>query len=189
MKRLTLLLIFFISALTFAQVDNDSISKNDDNEIKINLFDLIAAGTVNLEYERYLPKNQALQLGVTLFDHYGYWELGNVDKSNAYSVLAAYKFYMGKREHHGVYFYPYAKYMFGSVEYKDRSWLFDRENENLDVDVNNLSLGIGIGYKWLFADKFTLALDWSFGRTFDDDVADAYARIEANTGIVFGLRF
>lgn len=188
MKRYTLVLILLISTLGFAQEEENSESvKIHQNEISFNVLELILIEAVELQYERYLPKNQALQFNLTLFDSYGYWEAGSIEKSSAHSILAAYKFYMGKRDHHGVFFYPYMKYMFGSLEHTESNWFTDQENEIIDVD--NFSLGFGFGYKWLFADKFTLGVDFNLGRTFNNDLAEFYSSIEYKSGLSFGMRF
>lgn len=187
MKRLTLLLMCLLSAMVFSQNTKDSIQIDYQNEIGLNLIDLIGTGAVELEYERFMPNNQALQFNLTLFDNYDYWEANNVEKNNAYSLMAAYRFYMGKRDYHGVFFYPYAKYMTGSIEYEERFWYADREI--LEVDVDNFSLGIGLGYKWLFSNRYTLTVDWNIGRTFNEELADIYSRVEGKAGISFGVMF
>lgn len=189
MKRLIFILLLFVSIIGFTQEENTESADIHQNEISINLIDLISAGAVELQYERFLPQNQALQFNLTLFDNYGYWELDNIEKSSAHSILAAYKFYMGKREHHGVFFYPFVKYMFGSLELSEPHWFIDRDREISEFDVDNFSVGFGFGYKWLFADKFTLGLDFNLGRTFNNELADIYSRVEYKPGISFGMRF
>ena len=192
MKKVLIGLTMLLSILNFAQEEIENLGEIHKNEIAINVFDFVVAGAVEVQYERFLERNQSLQFNATLFDNYGYWEVGdNMHNNKTHSLAAAYRFYIGRKEHSGVFFYPYAKYMFGTQEVEN-FWYPENGNSQLrnqEVDMNNLSLGFGLGYKWLFSQRYTLGLDASIGRTFDEEIKNSFSEVEFKMGVSFGVRF
>lgn len=193
MKHLFLLLNFSLLLFTMnLYSQNDSIVKK--NEISSNLFDLVVAGSLNLNYERLLDKNQSLSFGVTFFDTYGYYDAGYLKSTNAISLKGAYLVYFSKeKDHAGFYFYPQLKLRTGEVVLDDYIY-FNYENdvyieEEFKYDVSGVSAGFGLGHKWMFNNKLTLTLNGEIARnlgSFDDDYLDT---IEFRFGVNFGYRF
>ena len=75
---------------------NSPNPKSKKHEISTNLFDLVVAGSLNVNYERLFEKNQSLFIGATFFDTYGYYDAGYLKSSNAVSLKAAYMIYFSK---------------------------------------------------------------------------------------------
>ncbi len=141
-----------------------------------------------------LDNNQSYVIGTTLYDTYGYYDVGYIEKNSAFSLKAAYIIYFAKeKDHEGFYFFPQLKVRTGEITVNDYGY-YDYENdiyvdEEFKYDVSGLSAGFGIGHKWLFYEKFTLSISGEVARNlgdFDDDYLDV---VEARFGINFGFRF
>lgn len=167
------------------------------NEISINLLDLVVAGTVDVGYERFLGGNQSLSLDVSLFDTFGYYDVGSIDETTGVSARLAYNIYFSKkREYTGFYFYPMAKVRTGSVTTEWGAWYFDPEtgnqigyDEHEKYDIDGFALGFGLGNKWVIKDKFSLDVFANISRTLgniDEYYIDA---IEFRAGVSLGYRF
>ena len=191
MKKAILVLLLMTSFMSFSQEKNELPIRN---ELSSNLLDLVVAGSLNINYERLLNNNQSYVIGTTLFDTYGYYDVGYIEKNSAFSLKAAYIIYFAKeKEHEGFYFFPQLKVRTGEITVNDYGY-YDYDNniyidEEFKYDVSGLSAGFGIGHKWLFYEEFTLSISGEVARNlgdFDDDYLDV---VEARFGINFGYRF
>lgn len=190
MKKLLLPSLFLITLTSFSQ--NDSIAKK--SEISSNLLDLVAAGSLNLNYERLFEQNQSLFVGATFFDTYGYYDAGFIKSSNAMSLKVAYLIYFSKdKDHAGFFFYPQIKLRTGEVVVDEYSYYdFTNDmyiNEEFKYDVGGVSAGFGLGHKWMFNNKFTLSLNGEIFRNLGNFDTDYLENIELRFGVNFGYRF
>ncbi|SFU58499.1 hypothetical protein SAMN05216480_108130 [Pustulibacterium marinum] len=196
MKKIVLSLLMLASFLGNAQeVEEPSGSKN---EISINLLDLVVAGTLDVGYERFLGSNQSVSLDVSLFDTFGYYDVGYIDETTGVSARIAYNLYFSKkREYAGFYFFPMAKIRTGSITSDwDYYYVYDYENDVYEdynyqekYDINGFALGFGVGNKWVLKDTFSLDVFANISRTlggYDDEYIDA---VEFRAGVSFGYRF
>ncbi|GLB50780.1 hypothetical protein Y10_31480 [Neptunitalea sp. Y10] len=169
------------------------------NEVSVNLLDLVAAGTLDVGYERFLGGNQSLSLDVSFFDTFGYYDVGYIDKSTGVSARLAYNLYFSKRkEYGGFYFYPMVKYRTGKVstseDYYDVQYVGnDVISEQYDFkqkySIEGFAAGFGVGNKWVLKDKFTLDITANLSRTlgsFDSYYIDS---VEFRAGVSFAYRF
>jgi hypothetical protein len=192
MKKILITVLLFTSFISIAQESSDDQTKK--HEISSNLFDLVVAGSLNVNYEHLFAKNQSLFLGVTFFDTYGYYDAGYLKSSNAVSLKAAYMIYFSKqKDHEGFYFYPQLKARTGEVVLDDYIY-FDYENdvyieEEYKYDVSGFSAGFGLGHKWLFNNKFTLSINGEIARNLGNFDTDYLDNIEGRFGVNFGYRF
>lgn len=192
MKKIFIAAILLTSISSFSQESDEDLPKQ--HEISSNLFDLVVAGSLNVNYERLFDKNQSLFIGATFFDTYGYYDSGYIKSSNAFSLKAAYLIYFSKdKDHEGFFFYPQLKIRTGEVVVDDYGY-YDYENDiyiddEFKYDVDGFSAGFGLGHKWAFNNKFTLSASGEIARnlgTFDTDYLE---NIEGRFGIIFGYRF
>lgn len=192
MKKIFIAIILLTSIASFSQESDEDLPKQ--HEISSNLFDLVVAGSLNVNYERLFEKNQSLFIGATFFDTYGYYDAGYIKSSNAFSLKAAYLIYFSKdKDHEGFFFYPQLKIRTGEVVVDDYGY-YDYENDiyiddEFKYDVDGFSAGFGLGHKWAFNNKFTLSVSGEIARnlgTFDTDYLE---NIEGRFGIIFGYRF
>ncbi|GFZ82483.1 hypothetical protein GCM10011531_11270 [Aquaticitalea lipolytica] len=192
MKKILITVLLFTSFISIAQESDDDQTKK--HEISSNLFDLVVAGSLNVNYEHLFAKNQSLFLGVTFFDTYGYYDAGYLKSSNAVSLKAAYMIYFSKqKDHEGFYFYPQLKARTGEVVLDDYIY-FDYENdvyieEEYKYDVSGFSAGFGLGHKWLFNNRFTLSINGEIARNLGNFDTDYLDNIEGRFGVNFGYRF
>lgn len=192
MKKILITVLLFTSFISIAQESDDDQTKK--HEISSNLFDLVVAGSLNVNYEHLFAKNQSLFLGITFFDTYGYYDAGYLKSSNAVSLKAAYMIYFSKqKDHEGFYFYPQLKARTGEVVLDDYIY-FDYENdvyieEEYKYDVSGFSAGFGLGHKWLFNNKFTLSINGEIARNLGNFDTDYLDNIEGRFGVNFGYRF
>jgi len=192
MKKAILIFLIFTSFVSFSQ-EEENLSKQ--NELSSNLFDLVVAGSFNINYERLFENNQSLILSATFFDTYGYFDAGYLDRSEAFSLKAAYIIYFKKeKDHAGFNFYPLLKIRTGKV-YVDDGYFYDYVNDEslyeFSYDIGGFSAGFGLGHKWLFNNKFTLTVNGEIARNlggFNDDYLEG-DNIEPRFGINFGYRF
>ena len=192
MKKLLFALFMLFTCLSFSQ-EEENISKK--SELSTNLFDLVVAGSFNINYERLFENNQSLFISATFFDTYGYFDAGYLEKSEAFSLKAAYIIYFKKeKDHAGFNFYPLLKLRTGKVfvddgYYYDNS--IDESQYKFSYDIGGFAAGFGLGHKWLFSNKFTLSVHGEIARnlgSFDDEYLEG-DNIEPRIGINFGYRF
>lgn len=164
------------------------------SEISTNLLDLVVAGTLIINYERLFEKNQSLFIGVNFFDHYGYYDVGYIEKSTAVSLKAAYLIYFSQnKDHEGFFFYPQLKLRTGEVTVEDY-YYYDFTNdteitERFTYDVGGVAAGFGLGHKWIFSNKFTLTLNGDIARNLGNFDTDYLDNLELRFGVNFGYRF
>lgn len=194
MKNFLLAVIMLLSVFCMnAQESSDDTSQK--SEISTNLFDLVVAGTVNVNYERLFEKNQSLFLSVNFFDTYGYYDVGYIEKNTAFSFRAAYLIYFSKeKDHEGFFFYPQFKLRTGDITVDDGYGYYDGETDTYiedeyTYDVGGVSAGFGIGHKWMFSNKFTLTINADIARNLGNFDTDYLSNIEFRFGVIFGYRF
>ncbi len=163
-------------------------------ELSTNLFDLVVAGSLNVNYERLFKNNQSLFTSVTFFDTYGYYDAGYIRESSAVTLKAAYFIYFTKnKDHEGFFFYPQLRLRTGKVTVEDYYYydeVVDSTFENTySYDVDGVGAGFGLGHKWLFSNKFTLTLNTEIARHLGNWETDYLDDIEFRVGVNFGYRF
>lgn len=204
MKKIIITLSLLMAChLSFSQ--NAQKEQNDEDqkkvyksEISTNLFDLVVAGSLNIDYELLMEDNQSLLIGITAFDTYGYFDAGFLEESNAFSLRAAWIIYTSRYEEHGgFHFYPMLKVRAGSVTPSDPFFILDGndnfiESQEDSYSIGGLSAGFGLGYKWVVNDKFTLSVNGeiarNLGRNIESENADL-SNVEPRFGVNFGYRF
>jgi len=191
MRKIIFLLLLPI--LTFAQ---EAETKIATGEIKSNLFDLVVGSSVNVGYEYFLKGNQSLQVDVTAFDTFSYFDAGYMEKNNLFSLQASYNIYFSKsKAHHGFVFYPFAKFRTGTQEVEDSltynpitgSYSFATGKN----DLSGFEVGFGLGHKWLFNDRISLGVGSQLGRnlTSDSEFRNNYSDLNFKANVTLGVRF
>ncbi|WP_397364401.1 hypothetical protein [Olleya sp. R77988] len=199
MKKTVIVLTLLLTSFFGLSQEDIEIEESNKNEISTNLLDLVVAGSFNVNYERYLDKNQSLFIGATFFDTFAYFDAGNIKNTNAVSLKAAYIIYFSKKKDHaGFFFYPQARIRTGEVTIEDYYYYYDVSDTPSDYiytndttyDVGSFSLGFGIGHKWVFNDKFTLGINAEIGRVLAGEINTDYLDyVEPRFGVNFGIRF
>ena len=192
MRKVILTTLLLITLNSYSQDSKDQLKQN---ELSSNLFDLVVAGSFNVNYERLFENNQSLLIGATFFDTYSYLDAGYIERSEAFSLKASYMIYFKKeKDHAGFFFNPLLKVRTGKV-YVDDGYFYDDiigdVQSNYSYDIRGFSAGFGLGHKWLFNNKFTLTANGEIARNlggFNDEYLEGNS-IEGRFGIIFGYRF
>ena len=182
MKKSIIAFVMLFSVITMnAQTQPEELPKK--SEISTNLLDMVISGTLNVNYERLFDNNQSLLVGVNLFDTYGYYDAGYIDKSTAMTFNASYLLYFSKhKDHSGFFFYPQLRARTGEVTIEDYFYYdFDSNTEVTEkesYDVSGVSAGFGVGHKWMFSNKFTLTLKTDVARNIGNFDTDYLSNVE-----------
>ncbi len=158
------------------------------NEVKLNILNTIALGSVEIGYEYFTDSSQTQSIGVEFLinDRFGYntqGDKGREFKTNSYAVSYNFYFVQDSDDPSAFYISPYLKYRAGDFIELD-------ENNNIrETDMNSAIIGIGAGYKWVYNGQLALGPYVSIARGFSKEVADRFSAVELNGGISIGYRF
>lgn len=180
MKKIVLS-IFFLSLVVCVQAQNR-------NEIKLNILNTIALGSVELGYEYFTDSSSTQSIGVEFLinDRFGFNPQGSNGrefKTNSYALSYNFYFVQDYENPSAFYISPYLKYRVGDFVELD-------ENDLLkETDMNSAIIGIGAGYKWVYNGQLALGPYISIARGFSKEVADRFSAVELNGGFSIGYRF
>lgn len=158
------------------------------NEVKLNILNTIALGSVELGYEYFTDSSLTQSIGVEFLinDRFGFNPQGNNGrefKTNSYAVSYNFYFVQDSDDPSAFYISPYLKYRAGEfIE-------LDENNLMRETDMNSAIIGIGAGYKWVFNGQLALGPYISVARGFSKEVADRFSAVELNGGFSLGYRF
>ena len=173
MKRLFSLFFLMFSAIVPAWSQVDSLTKERNNIVRINVSSPMIWGTkfIAIGYERVLPKNQSFSVNLGRISLPNLMRLDengepiNGDRTvseRGYHFAADYRFYLVKENRHkaprGVYIGPHFQYNFLK---RNNDLAFVNENYqgnvNFDFKFNTVIAGFQLGYQFIFWER--LALD------------------------------
>lgn len=180
MKKLLLFLLF----TSFAKAQ---FSEYPKHEVKLNILNTIAIGSVEIGYEHFIEKQQSLEAELLINDRFSYHSESGSREFKTHSFKIGYNYYFEEGKNGaGIYTNPFAKYRFGNFEQR-----FSENNiETLTkLDMGSFIMGIGIGYKFNTGDKFTIAPFANIARNFKSAVEERFSALEINAGINIGFRF
>lgn len=189
--RKTILALFLLSSIvSFSQEVEKQLHQN---ELTSNLFDLVVAGSFDVNYERLLKNNQSIAISATIFDTYGYLDTGYIEDNSVITLEASYLIYFSStKDHSGFFFYPLIKLRTGEITVEDYGY-YNNEGqfieEGFTYDVGGVSAGFGIGHKWVFNDKFVLGINSDIARNLGNFDMDYLGEVEFKFGVNFGVRF
>ncbi len=195
--KLVQFLCFFlgITSLFSQEIEDEKPSFDKQNELSVNVFDLVVAGTLDVSYERYFKNNQSFSAEVYLFDHFAYYDLGyDGYKSKAFTFKGAYNVYFGRnKDFKGFVFYPYMKFRTGKLEYKDYYYYGNGMEEYMTYknDVSGFQVGFGLGNKWrIVNNRISLKLTGEIGRELGGKLdSDIYSKVEPRLQVMLGFTF
>ncbi len=187
MKKSFFTLTFLLGILSLSQAQqvlssSSDFSRDFSNEIKVNFFNLIVLGSVEVGYEKYLSESHSLDFQVHINDRFGYNSEGKGREFKTNSIQTGMNFYFGNNTNGRFYLFPFAKIRFGDFE----------ETSSGAVTTTNMSafiIGAGLGYKWEVSQNFAFGPYASVARGFSNEVAVKFSRIEPNAGFSLGYRF
>jgi hypothetical protein len=192
MKKLLLSLAFFcaVSSLSFGQkvISSSSVSSANpyigsfENEVKANFLNLIALGSFEVAWERYLSEGHSIEFQGLINDRFGFNSEKNGRTYKTNSVMTAMHFYFGNDLNGRFHIYPLLKLRFGDFEEVI-------DGAVVTTDMTSFILGAGVGYKWEVSDHFAFGPYVSVSRGFSEVVNNRFSGIELNGGFSLGYRF
>ncbi|MFC3417187.1 DUF3575 domain-containing protein [Algoriphagus hitonicola] len=160
-----------------------STSRGDfSNEVKLNFLNLIALGSIEAGYEKYLSEDHSLDFQVHINDRFGFNSQGSGKEYKTNSLQAGMNFYFGNGLNGRFHLFPLAKLRFGEFEEPGVEGV-------ITTNMNSFMIGLGGGYKWELSSNFAFGPFVSVARNFSDEVSNRFTRIELNGGFSLGYRF
>lgn len=181
MKKSLFILILFSTFFSYSQKRYVYVQKENQHEITLNAFNLIAAKWVDVSYERIL--NEESSVGVSFLTRVGNhtdfedWGL------KSYSVTPYYRQYFSP--YHAAGFFMEAFAMYNGGERDD--WVYNEiTNQKEKQQYKDVAFGISIGQKFVTRRGFVGAVYAGLGRNmFDVNAPEVVGR----AGVSFGFRF
>jgi len=151
------------------------------HEIKFNIFNVIALGSVEVGYEYYLDEHQSIGLDVLINDTYNMSIGRQVEDFNTNSFQLSYNYNISRRgDGSGFIISPLVKFRLG--DYQETS-------STPKIDMDSFIIGLGAGYKWSFNNRFVMGPYANIGRNFSEEVTDEFTKIEFSAGFNLGFKF
>ena len=179
MKRIILCALLAVAAFgTKAQVAN---------EVKLNIFNTIVLGSVEIGYERFLDDSRSQSIGVEFLfnDRFSYYpQRGSSErdfKTNSY--LVSYNYYFVEDD------VPSSFYMSPFLKLRNGTYTELDNGIRREIDMNSFMIGLGGGYKWVFNDQLAMAPYVNIARGFSREVSERFTAVEVNAGFSIGYRF
>ena len=174
MKKITFLILLFVSSISFAQEKEEVYPQdiNKKHEVKINALTLLAGKWLDVSYEGLIDEESSYGISVTI----------NTDKDETNLGYALTPFY--RRYFSGKYARGFFVEGFGALYSSKESDFFGNRNNDFETA---FALGISVGGKFVSKKGFSTELLLGIGRNLIENNSndDAYARI----GISVGYRF
>jgi hypothetical protein len=168
----TLGLLALAASVAFAQ--------GPKNEIKWNIGNTIALGSVEVGYEYFLDDHQSVGAEVFINDVYNFSVGRQVKDFNTNSFAVSYNYYTGTNDKDFV-ISPFIKVRTGD---------YQKTSNDPVIDMDSFILGIGGGYKWNLNDKFVFGPYFTVARNFSGEINDEFdTPLEFTLGFGVGYRF
>ena len=188
MKKITLLILLFVTTFSIAQENEIEITKTTQenfNEIKLNALYLIA-GALDVHYERTI--NEESSFGISVMAAFDTNEDGDgIGDQYKYMITPYYRFYFGKKYAAGFFAEG-----FGSLNSSREVYLFGNSDEEFKTD---FAVGLGIGGKWITRRGIIFEISYGYGRNLftksdnDSNINNLGTEFIVRGGINVGYRF
>lgn len=172
MKKITLLVLLFITTVTIAQEKEEKYPQdiNKKSELKINALTLLVAKWIDVSYERLIDEESSYGISATL-------NTDTVETDLNYALTPFYRRYFSGKFARGFFVEG-----FGSLFSARESYFF---NSNQQFETG-FALGVSVGGKFVSKKGFTTELLLGVGRNL---VKNSYNEGFGRIGISVGYRF
>ena len=191
MKKITLLLLLFVSTIIFAQEKKEKYPQdiNKKHELKINAFSLIALSSLNVSYESLINRDSSF--GIDLFLNFN--DDADIGFPRKFSITPYYRwFFSEKLAARG--FFVEAFGMLNTQEDENYDYYYDNNgnwvDNSEDLKVTDFALGISVGGKFITRKNFVAEVYLGIGRNLFNSNSDLIdTNIVTRGGISLGYRF
>ena len=189
MKKISLIILLFITSFSIAQEKGDNKHPQDENkkhEIKINAFNLIAFSSIDMSYERLI--NSESSFGLALFYNFADFRNDDVGFPKKFSVTPYYRWFFSESTYARGFFVE----GFGMLNtYQDYDYDFFINDDTIKKETA-FALGISVGGKFVTKSGFTTEVYLGVGRNLTNTNNDDYFfqnEVIGRFGISLGYRF
>ncbi len=188
MKKITLLILLFVTTLSIAQENVENKYPQDINkkqELKLNAFNLIAFSSLDVSYEKLI--NPESSFGVALFYNFSDIENSDIGFPKKFSITPYYRWFFSETRYARGFFVE----GFGMLNtYEDIFYDYDTSNSKVQNETA-FALGISVGGKFVTKAGFTTEVYLGVGRNLINNENDDYFdfNIVGRFGISLGYRF
>jgi hypothetical protein len=188
MKKITLLLLLFISVIASAQEKEPKYPQdvNKNYELKINTTSLIVLSSLDVSYEKIINRDSSF--GVAVF--YNFDDINNdFYFPKKFSLTPYYRWFFSDTRYARGFFVE----GFGMLSsYKDYDGYFYSNYDNNDDIINetSFSLGVSIGGKFVLKGGFIAEVYFGLGRSINNSNSEILnTGIITRGGVSIGYRF
>ncbi|MDG2193565.1 MAG: DUF3575 domain-containing protein [Polaribacter sp.] len=177
MKKITLLLLLFVTAIATAQKETTTdIQEETKHEIRLNTTNLIILKAFDVSYEYFI--NEEATVGADLFisleEDYDFYK--------NFSLTPYYRHYFSINAGQKRFFAE----GFGML-YTHKSYNYDYDSYSEPEKSTQFALGVSVGHKYVSNSGFVVQTHFGFGRgLFSDSYGDDFV---VRGGLSFGFQF
>ena len=197
MKKISYLLVLFLSVGAFAQSNETTVTDTivspilaKKNEVKIDVLNLVAFGKLGISYERFLNKDFSVGITGMMFNKNSKTDDFLTDDTRTlidYQVIPYVRYAMSKSATNLYYLEAFSNINGG--KYKELKTLNNGTADYVVVtkkDYNDIALGAAVGYKLYFKESFVIDLTVGIGKNlFNSDSPSTVSRLGLNLGYRF----
>ena len=182
MKKITLLLLLFVSTFIVAQEKEEKLPQdtNKKHEVKLNALGLLAFEWLDVSYEYLINEESSFGVGALV----GFNNDTNLDEYRKFSLTPFYRRYFSNKFARGFFVEG-----FGMLHtYEDNNTFFNNSNyTHTSENKTEFAVGISVGGKFISKKGFTTEIYLGIGRNIGGDSNSLQA--VGRGGISLGYRF
>ena len=188
MKKITLFLLLFTSAISIAQEKEEQHPQdiNKKHEVKLNVLGALAFEWIDVSYEYLINDESSFGVGVLV----GFDKNEDVDEYRKFSLTPFYRRYFSSKFARGFFVEGFG--MLHSYENDNYDYYYDNYGNYISNNNNNdtkteFAVGISVGGKFISKKGFTTEIYLGLGRNLGGDNSSLEA--VGRGGISLGYRF
>lgn len=181
MKKIILLSMLFIASLSLFAQENNYQEEVSKNELKINMFNIIALKWIDINYERIINEESSWGIGTLIsLDN----EIEVFDGYRSFSLTPYYRHFFSSKYAKGFFVEAFGMLHSGKEDtYYSNSEPYDSYKENNFTD---FAVGISAGAKFVSKRGFVAEIYLGIGR---DILNESDVEVVSRGGISIGKRF
>ncbi|WP_218598156.1 DUF3575 domain-containing protein [Polaribacter sp. NJDZ03] len=187
MKKITLLLLLFITTISIAQEKEEQYPQdiNKKHEVKLNILGALAFEWIDVSYEYLINDESSFGVGALV----GLDNNKNIDEYRKFSLTPFYRRYFSNKFARGFFIEGFG--MLHSYENNNSNYYDDYSNNYIsygnDDTKTEFAIGISVGGKFISKKGFTTEIYLGLGRNLGGDSSSV--EVVGRGGISLGYRF
>ncbi|MDC9722649.1 MAG: DUF3575 domain-containing protein [Urechidicola sp.] len=192
MKKITLIILVFITSLSSFAQDNEN--KNEDkikkHEVKLNAFNIIIFKSIDFTYEYLLDSESSVGISVLInLNDFSDEEYYGPYYNEAFAITPYYRHFFSRKYAAGFFMEAFGMYNQQKYYVYNYDVGIDPETTSSESTSNNFALGISLGGKFVSKKGFLFEFFGGVGRNIAISNRDAAADFVPRMGATIGYRF